>query len=223
MKLSKRTIALLKNYASINPSILVPKGSLLQTIAISKNIVSYAEADETFPTEFAIYDLNEFLSVIELFKDPDFEFGPQSVTISDANSVCTYVYAEKTIIEYPKTKLNFPAAEIKFKLTKDNLDRLLKAANTLGLPYLCISKDGSDIVISVVDPKNPSSNAYSCVVGADTQAHDYEIYIKHEHMKMIKDDYDVSISSKLISQFVSKDDVEFYIACEKNSSYSSAE
>lgn len=219
MKLSKRTIALLKNYASINPSILVPKGSLLQTIAISKNIVSYAEADETFPVEFAIYDLFEFLSVIELFKDPDFEFGEQSVTISDANSKCTYVYAEKTIIEYPKTKLNFPAAEIKFTLSKDNLDRLLKAANTLGLPYLCVTKEDNNIVIKVTDPKNPSSNAYSCIVGADTLDHEYEIFIKHEHMKMIKDDYEVAISSKLISQFISKDDVEFYIAAEKNSTY----
>ena len=220
MKLSKRTIGLLKNYASINPSIFIPAGNLLQTIAISKNIVSYSEADESFPVDFAIYDLFEFLSVIDLFKDPDFEFEDNSVTISDDGSKCTYIYAEKTIIEYPKHKLNFPAADIQFKLTKDQLEKLLKAANTLGLPTLCITKDGTNIIVKVVDPKNPTSNSYSCVVGEDTSSYEYEFYIKHEHMKMVKDDYDVAISRKLISQFISTDQVEYYCALEKNSTFS---
>lgn len=220
MKLSKRTIGLLKNYASINPSIFIPAGNLLQTIAISKNIVSYSEADETFPVDFAIYDLFEFLSVVDLFKDPDFEFDTDSVTISSDGSKCTYVYAEKTIIEYPKNKLNFPATDISFKLSKDHLDKLLRAASTLGLPCLCVTKDGTNIIVKVVDPKNPSSNTYSCVVAEDTSSYDYEFFIKHEHMKMVKDDYEVSISRKLISQFESSDQITYFVALEKNSSFS---
>lgn len=217
MKLSKRTLGLLKNYASINPSIFIPAGSLLQTIAISKNIVSYSEADETFPVDFAIYDLFEFLSVIELFKDPELVFDDNSVTISDSSSKCTYTYAEKTIIEYPKTKLQFPSTDITFTLSKDQLDRITKASNTLGLPCLCITKEDSNIIVKVVDPKNPSSNSYSCVVGEDTTASTYEFYVKQEHLKMVKDDYAVSISRKLISQFESSDQITYFVALEKNS------
>ncbi len=223
MKLSKRTLQLLKNYATINPSILIPCGSTLQTISASKNILSYADTDEDFPVEFAIYDLPEFLSVVELFKDPDFEWGPHSVVISDDKSTCTYVYAEKSIIDYPKSKIKFPTAEINFSLSKDNLARLMKASNTLGLPCICVSKEnndvGGDIIIKVADPKNPSSNSYSCVVGKDMLPHTYEIYIKSEHLKIMNDDYDVSISSKLISRFVAQDGLEYYIALEKVSEY----
>ncbi len=219
MKLSKRTLQLLKNYASINPSILIPTGSTLQTIAASKNILSYVSADEEFPVEFAIYDLHEFLSVVELFKDPDFEWGDHSVVISDDKSKCTYVYAEKSIIDYPKSKIKFPTAEIQFSLNKDDLARLMKASNTLGLPCICVTKEGSDIVIKVADPKNPSSNSYSCVVGKDTQSHNFEMYIKSEHLKIMNDNYDVAISSKLISKFTAQDGLEYYIALEKISTY----
>ena len=39
-----------------------------------RNIVALATIEETFETEFAIYDLNEFLAGLSLFKKPVLDF-----------------------------------------------------------------------------------------------------------------------------------------------------
>lgn len=220
MKLSKETLAILRNYSAVNPSIFIPKGSMVSTMSNDKNIISYADVDEDFPTDIALYDLNEVLSLLDLFDDPDVEFGEKTVTISGNGSVCEYAYAEKDIITYPKNKLNFPTVDVSFQISKEQMDKLLKASNTLGLPVFCITKDDTDIVMKVVDPKNPSSNTFSCVVGNDDSEKEYEFFIKQEYFKMVKDDYTVSLSSKFISRFESSEGIEYYVAMEKSSTYS---
>ena len=58
MKLSDSTLAVLKNFAGINNSILVKKGNQLRTISVAKNILAEAEIPEDFPRDVAIYDLS---------------------------------------------------------------------------------------------------------------------------------------------------------------------
>ena len=70
MKLSSDTINLLKNFADINPNILVKEGNKLSTISTMKNILAEADISESFDQEFAIYDLPEFLMSIDLFVKP---------------------------------------------------------------------------------------------------------------------------------------------------------
>ena len=81
MKLSENTLEVLKNFASINQSILFTEGKELNTVSVQKNVLGTAKVDETFKSsngeDFAIYDLNEFLSTVSLFDDPDVEFGEQ--------------------------------------------------------------------------------------------------------------------------------------------------
>ena len=60
MKLSEKTFTLLKNFATINNSVLVKQGSKLRTISIAKNILAEATVNEEFPRDFAIYELNQF-------------------------------------------------------------------------------------------------------------------------------------------------------------------
>ena len=59
MKLSDSTLAVLKNFAGINNSILVKKGTQLRTMSVAKNILAEAEIPEDFPRDVAIYDLNQ--------------------------------------------------------------------------------------------------------------------------------------------------------------------
>ena len=42
-----------------------------------KNIVAKATVEETFPKQVAIYDLNEFLGCLSLFKNPILTFKIQ--------------------------------------------------------------------------------------------------------------------------------------------------
>ena len=69
MKLSDATISILKNFSSINQSIIVAEGNKLRTISVMKNILAEATVEETFPRTFAIYDLNEFLNGLSLHED----------------------------------------------------------------------------------------------------------------------------------------------------------
>ena len=65
MKLSSNTTNILKNFSQINQSILIKEGNKLKTISVMKNILAEAEVEEEFEKDFAIYDLNQFLSGLE--------------------------------------------------------------------------------------------------------------------------------------------------------------
>ena len=78
MKLSDNALAILKNFAGINNSILVKEGNKLRTISVAKNILAEAEIKEEFPRDFAIYDLNQFLNGLSLHQDPDLDFQQSS-------------------------------------------------------------------------------------------------------------------------------------------------
>lgn len=220
MKLSKETLALLKNFAGINSSISVKAGNGITTMSIDKNIIAYTDIDETFNNDFAIYDLNEFLSVLDLFEDPDLTFGDKSVVISSGKSKCSYVYCDASVVVSPTKRIAFPAADVSFTLTKDQLDKLLRASNTLGLNYLNVTKTTEgEITISVVDTKNSSSNVYSSVVGEDTSGASYSFFINTEFLKFVKEDYEVSISRKLICKFQGSAGLEYFIALDKSSTF----
>ena len=66
MKLSSDTINLLKNFADINPNILVKEGNKLSTISTMKNILAEADISEDFPKDVAIYDLIQFLNGLKI-------------------------------------------------------------------------------------------------------------------------------------------------------------
>ena len=83
MKLSAKTFNVLKNFSTINPSILIKEGSTLSTISPTKTILAKATVPDVFPCNVAIYDLSRFIRSVSLFENPDFDFGEKSVTIRD--------------------------------------------------------------------------------------------------------------------------------------------
>ena len=106
MKLSEQTVSLLKNFASVNQNLLFKSGNKLQTISAQKNILVNAEIPESFPSDFAIYDLNKMLGVMSLFQDPDLEVGDKTMKIGGK---VNYMFADPTMIVTPPEKeLVFP-------------------------------------------------------------------------------------------------------------------
>ena len=87
MKLSKDTLEVLKNFATINTNILVREGTSVSTISTGKNIFAKAEVTEPFPKEFAVYDLNSLLSLLTVMEDTDVDFGDESLTVSKGLSL----------------------------------------------------------------------------------------------------------------------------------------
>ena len=74
MKLSEKTLTVLKNFAGINNSILVKQGTQLRTMSVAKNILAEADIQEDFPRQFGVYDLNQFLNGLSLHQDPEMDF-----------------------------------------------------------------------------------------------------------------------------------------------------
>ena len=119
MKLSEKTVNLLKNFASINQSILFKRGDSLRTMSVMKNILAEADISEEIPQDFAIYDLVQFLNGISLYGDPELDFGNESyVTIRDGKNHRTkYFFADPSVIVTPPEKtLTLPTEDVCFTL-----------------------------------------------------------------------------------------------------------
>ena len=221
MNLSSDTVAVLKNFSDINQNILVKPGNKVQTISTMKNILAEAEISEKFDSEFAIYDLPEFLRAVELFQKPNLNFnGGSNVQIADNNSKQSikYFFADKSVIVAPTKNITMPDKEVTFTLKKDDFARLQKGVMTLNLPDVAVKGDGKTITLVATDKKNKSSNDYSMAVGETDKT--FMAYFKAENFKMVSDDYDVAISKQKISHFVNRNKpIQYWIALEPDSEF----
>jgi len=220
MNLSTDTIAMLKNFSDINQNILIKPGNKIQTISNMRNILAEAEIKEKFDSEFAIYDLPQFLRSLDLFKSPELKFnGGSSMTISEAKSSKSvkYFFSDKSTVFTPN-KINMPDNHVTFTLKNDDLAELHKGVTTLNLPDVSVIGDGKNIKLVATDKKNKSSNEVSTVIGESDVK--FTAYFKSENFKMIPDDYDVAISKAKISSFISRGkNVQYWIALEPDSEF----
>ena len=220
MKLSDNTLALLKNFAGINNSILVKKGTRLRTISVAKNILAEADITEEFPRDFAIYDLNQFLNGLSLHQDPDLDFVEESyLSIKEGKRRVKYFYADPNVIISPPEKdIQLPSEDVCFQLDSVTLEKLLKAAAVYQLPDLSAVGEAGVVKLVVRDKKNDTSNESSIVVGETDEV--FTFNFKVENIKIIPGAYDVVVSSKLLSQFTnSKYNLKYYIALEPDSTF----
>lgn len=218
MKISKQTIEVLKNFASINQNILIKEGNVLTTRTVARNLFASATVDTSFPQDVGIYNLNTFLGVLSLFSDPDVELAETSMIISQGKNKVNYLYAAPAVLDFPDKAIKMPAVTATFELTEENLKSLLKAGAVLSSTDLKISSDGTTITCTVMDPKNSSANTFTVEVGKSDR--EFDVYIKIENLKMIPGAYTVSLSEKMIAQFESKDQsYSLYVANEKNSKW----
>ncbi len=199
MKLSDNALAILKNFAGINNSILVKQGNKLRTISVAKNILAEAEIKEEFPRDFAIYDLNQFLNGLSLHQDPDLDFQQDTyLSIKEGKRRVKYFFADPNVIIAPPEKdITLPTQDVCFQMDSVTLEKLTKAAAVYQLPDLSVIGEAGVIKLVVRDKKNDTSNEYAIVVG-ETDA-EFTFNFKVENIKIIPGAYDVVVSSKLLS------------------------
>ena len=220
MKLSDKTLSVLKNFSTINQSILFKQGNKLRTMSVMKNILAEVNIDEELPQDFGIYDLNQFLNGLGLHNNPELDFTNSSyVVIKEGRSRSKYFFADPNVIVTPPEKpITLPSEDASFELSTDQLDKLLKAAAIYQLPDFCVVGDGEKVKLVVRDKKNATSNSYSIEVGATDKT--FTFNFKVENIKIIPGSYDVVVSQKLLSRFSAKNyDLTYYIALEPDSSY----
>jgi hypothetical protein len=220
MKLSDSTLSLLKNFSSINQSILFKEGSKLRTISVMKNILAEATITEEFSKDFGIYDLNQFLNGLSLHQKPELDFAAEGyVVIREGRSRSKYFFADPSVIVTPPDKaIELPSEDVCFELSTTVLERLLKAAAVYQLPDFSAVGENGVVKLVVRDKKNDTSNAHEEVVGETDN--NFSFNFKVENIKILPGTYDVVVSQKLLSRFTSKNhDLTYYIALEPDSTF----
>ena len=223
MELSENTLNVLRNFSGINQNMLIKTGTNIKTISEARNVVATADVTEEFPKDFGIYDLNEFIGVMGLVDTPSLKFDEDYVTVSDSSgrSKVKYFYAAEETLTAPTKDVTMPDADVKFTLDNSTLNKLKKAASTLGHSEVSIRAKDGVLSLSVVENQNATSNAFSIDIdGEFKQDAVFNFIISISNLKILPGDYEVEISSKLITQFKNKEiPLKYWIALEKSSTY----
>jgi hypothetical protein len=221
MQLTDNTMAVLKNFASIQPNVVLHEGNVIKTIAEAKNVMAVATLDQTFDKSLGIYNLDEFLNVLGLVDSPDLAFGDDFVTVKgNGRSQVKYFYSDPSILTSPAKDIPMPEAEVKFELDEATLGKVRRAASALGHEKMTITALDGGIKLTVVDNTDNTSNAFDIVVPGTCDSEDFTFVMNIANLKLIAGAYDVEVSSRLISKFTNNTtDVVYYIALEKSSTY----
>ena len=208
MKLSNETVSVLKNFSTINQNLVIKSGSTITTMSAMKNIVAKADVKEDFPQDFAIYDLNEFLSVITFFENPELQFEDSFVVVTEEGSRtrAKYFFSDPSVVTTPAKPITMP----------DILDRITRGASVIGAPDLALESG----TLKATDKKNETANDFEMDLEVESGSDNYKFWFKVENLKLMPNSYEVQISSKNISHFKnSTGDVEYFIALEPESTY----
>lgn len=216
MQISKETIEVLKNFATINSNILIRKGKTLSTISTAKNIFAKADVVESFPEEIAIYDLNSLLALLTFMENQDVTFGQKSLTISKDNGKFEYFYSSPTVIVAAPDKDIVIDTHFQFKLTAEDVTMITKAAAITGAPTITLTAKDGKVNLIVGDKKVDTANTYKKNLGDCAETFDCHMAV--ENFKIVPDAYTVTISKKKAFHFKHETKpLTYFIAMEPDS------
>jgi len=228
MELNTNTVSTLQNFAGINPNVVVRTGNTIKTMTEARNVVASAKLTQEFPREFGIYDLSEFLSVVNLVDSPTLDFtDDKSVMISDVNNLSRvrYFYSDIDILTTPTNQVKMPDPELKFTLDNATLDKIKRAATALGHDQVKItrSETAGNICFTVFDENNATSNTFNVEIPHTFIADDtvpFEMIYNIGNLKLMALDYEVSVSKAMVSHLVNEQQgLEYWIALERTSKW----
>lgn len=221
MKISKRTLAILKNFANINQSLAMKQGNVIRTISDTRDFMAQAQVDETFEQEFAIYDLNEFLSAMSLFNEPDVIFEDDYLLIKEGKRSQKFWYADPAVITQPPSKeMKLPSLEVNVDISKEDLAALIKAAsvnNASDVVFTGTKLDGQ--FVSIHDKTNPTSNTFNLSL-ADQSDAEYNMALTVDKFKFLPMDYNVQICVKGMAHFRNDEqNISYFLALAPGAKY----
>lgn len=229
MMISEETQNILRNFSSINPSILLTGNNRIATMSVMRNILATADIEEEFPEEFGIYDLPRFLGNLSVY--PELNFGENSVIMADGSKTYKFMAAEPSAIIHPKTMFAMegsdnnpenvkatPDYDINVTLPSSTLSTIQKVASINSLPdYGLITEDG-EIFFTALDKKSDSTDIAKEPVGSSNV--NFKMYFKAENLKLLEGDYSVSVSRNAISTFRHHTrPIQYWITLESDSQY----
>lgn len=193
MSFSEKTLEIIKNFASINQGVVFKKGTKLRTCSVMKNIYASAELPDEIPVDFAIYDLNEFLSTLSLFVNPTIEYKDNHLHISSEKSKIKYYFASPAVVVSPPEKdPQFTDVMLSFVLTDETWRCVQKAAAVLKLTRLNLE---TGKLRATGDKEN--KNVYDVEVDT-TGSINSPVFVNIENIKLLPGDYKVEVFERAL-------------------------
>ncbi len=193
MNLSKETIDILRNFASINQGLLFKKGNRLRTLSVLKNIFAVAEINDEITREFAIYDVNELLGTLSLFSSPGLDFKDDHILIQEGKAKVKYFYSSPAVVVSPPDKdIVLTDPKLTFELSEANITQIQKAAATLKLKELSI-REGKLTALN----SGGIGNQITIELDTDGSMNDEKI-VKIENLKLIDGAYNVKVFDQAV-------------------------
>jgi hypothetical protein len=219
MKLSDNTLGVLKNFSAINSGLVLQKGNIQKTISPEKSILVEAEFEDTIPSQFGIYDLNQFLGNVSTLGNPDLSFSDNSVMMNDGDIAFNYYSCSPNLIVSPPDKeLKLKQTDVSFTLTNAILTKLLRLAAMNSLTHLSVVGKNGEIRLQTHEKANDTSNSASFKLN-DYTGEDFVASFKVDNIKLVPGDYDVEIQLGAFAKFVAtsgafKNKIKYFIALE---------
>lgn len=218
MKISNETLAILKNFASINTNIFFRQGNIVSTISSADAIFARAKIKETIPNEFAVYDLNSLLATLTLIENQNVEFGDNKLVISSDRGTFEYFYSSPDVVKKAPEKTIEHQSVFSFKLAAEDIQMVLKAANVTKAPYISVVCKDQGVSLLVGDRKNNSSNNFRKNLG--TAFIEFDMIFAVENFRVIPDAYEVTVArmennkAKFLYLKHESRDLEYWIAAD---------
>ena len=217
MQFSEQTLTVLKSFSTINKSILMKPGNMLKTITPEKTLVAQAAIPDQIPNGACIYDLSRFLSILTLHNNPDVEFHDKYFMISEGKRRTKYAYADVSMIHTPPEKeISIPAADVVVNVTWEDLQSVLKAAGVLQFTEVAFVGQEGKVYLKAIDSNSPNADNYGVEIGETTD--EFNIIIKTDNLKLLPQDYQVTLCAKGISEFKGES-ATYFVAIDTKSTY----
>lgn len=214
MKLSKDTLAILKNFSSINGGIQFIEGNEIRIAAHDKTVMGIAQIEETIPQDFAIYDLSMFLQVHSLFNEPELEFHDDYLIFKEGRRRVKYHYTDSRNVVGAPYDLELGGDEAALFVSAEQLDSLKKASNVMQLRDFTMEKTDDTIQLSVEDLSQDNNNNFRIDLDFDVDMEDFRLELKVQALNFLSLDYEIEIVNDNQFLVFSNDErkVKYYVA-----------
>lgn len=228
VKISKEFIDTLESLYPINQSLRIVKDNTqLKTVNPQKTTVAYTTIKETFSRDINIYDLREFITVLNIIKEPEIDVSDDGIILiksSDGGQRLRYADAEPSLIQsYFEKDVKFPGADVTVTITENTLKAVQRAAQALSLPFIGFVSENGNIMFKAFSKNNGSNeetNGYAEKVGETDD--NFELFYSASALNILKGDCAFEISKHLISQ-VETGNYKYFISLDPKSKFESTD
>lgn len=209
MKLSNRTIKILKNFSDHNSGIFLRQGKLQRTVDKATGTVLFADAeiDEDFPIDFGIIDLKSFLNCLTSIENPDVVFSENEAVIKGEGFEVLYRSSPEVMIVCPPPgKITLTNKLVTFKLSKESFRKILSLSSMIQLNDFKIVGQSGKLFIQTEDGSRDEGNSVKLDL-SEYEGEDFSMPFDSSYLNFLDDDYVVTVykDGKGAAQFVSGD------------------